>query len=406
MKKISGFTLLLLFVAGCVNAQDKVLGILGSSTAAGVGASVYDSSWAGRVDHFYRVTNNVISSTVNLAISGGTPYIAMPDGYVPPAGRPTPNTTHNITELMTYDPDVVIISFVSNGYNTYSFEEIKFTLETIRNIAVDAGKIAYVTTSQPRTSFGTAARERLRDVRDSIIKWFGTYSINFFDSIVNPVTLAILDEYNSGDDIHLNNAGHAVLSRQVIAKDIFNAALPVKLLDFSVRQLAGKKVAIKWTTTDEEENTSFIVERSMDGKDFTPARSIEGRNRSGNQQYMIEDEVMSVGRYYYRLNMRAGGHSKYSQVQSVLISDNNEMIKVRGNPSSNNLVLEIYTGSSQTGIVNIISMNGVVLKKESLELTNGMNLKSISIPSLQRGKYIIQLQLSGKIIQSGFIKAY
>ena len=124
MKKNFTILMVILFGISSLEAQDKLLGILGSSTAAGVGASVYDSSWVGRVDSFYRVTNNVINSTVNLAISGGTPYIAMPDGYVPPAGRPNPNVTHNITKIMTYNPDVLIISFVSNGYSSYSFAEI------------------------------------------------------------------------------------------------------------------------------------------------------------------------------------------------------------------------------------------------------------------------------------------
>lgn len=406
MKKITGFTLLSLLFTLSIQAQNKVLGILGSSTAAGVGASVYDSSWAGRLDHYYRVTNAVISSTVNLAISGGTPYIAMPDGYVPPAGRPNPNTDHNITELMTYNPDVVIISFVSNGYNTYTFEEIKFTLQTIHDIAVSAGKIAYVTTSQPRTSFGTTARQRLRDIKDSIIKWFGVNSINFFDSIVNPQTLAIRDEYNSGDDIHLNNAGHAVLFRQVVSKDIFNTALAVKLLDFSVQQLPGKKIGIKWTTTDEMENTRFTIERSMDGKEFKTIRTIEGRNRIGNQQYMIEDQVFSVGRYYYRINFGSGTNSKYSSIQSILISELNETILVKGNPSGNTIRLEIYAGSTQLANIIFISMNGIVLKSQSLQLNNGSNTISVNISSLPPGKYTLQLKLEGKTMTTGFIKAY
>jgi hypothetical protein len=39
---------------------------------------------------------------------------------------------------------------------------------------------------------------------------------------VNNADNKILAAYNSGDNIHLNNAGHALLYRQVVAKDIFN----------------------------------------------------------------------------------------------------------------------------------------------------------------------------------------
>ncbi len=404
MKKNFTILMVILFGISSLEAQDKLLGILGSSTAAGVGASVYDSSWVGRVDSFYRVTNNVINSTVNLAISGGTPYIAMPDGYVPPAGRPNPNVTHNITKIMTYNPDVLIISFVSNGYSSYSFAEIKFTLETIRNIALDAGKTVFVTTSQPRTDFGTAARQKLKDVKDSIVKWFGVFSINFYDSIVDPITLGIKAEYNSGDNIHLNDAGHAVLFRQVISKDIFELALPIRLQDFSVHQTGENKVSIQWTTNDDEENTSFILERSYNGKEFNPIAKVDGRNMPGNNSYKIEDRLPSNGKFYYRLKLTSGGISLYSSIQAITINNATPLLTVRGNPARENLLLEIYSPSSATGTVIIIGINGMILHQQSISLNTGSNSIRVNLDKIRNGQYIVRVAYKDRRLQAVFIK--
>ena len=59
-------------------------------------------------------------------------------------------------------------------------------------------------------------------VKDSILNRFGFYAINFYDSIVNNTDNTLLTDYAYGDGIHLNNSGHALLYRQVVAKDIFN----------------------------------------------------------------------------------------------------------------------------------------------------------------------------------------
>lgn len=64
----------------CVSNSSFTVVVLGSSTAAGSGASTADSAWVNR----YRVTITNINpnnSVINLGVGGKTTYNIMPDDY-------------------------------------------------------------------------------------------------------------------------------------------------------------------------------------------------------------------------------------------------------------------------------------------------------------------------------------
>ena len=90
--------ILALALAGTARSAENTIAILGSSTAAGVGASTYDSAFAGR---YAKYLGGLKPSwkLVNLAVGGYTTYHIMPTGWKRPAGRPAPDTARNITKV-------------------------------------------------------------------------------------------------------------------------------------------------------------------------------------------------------------------------------------------------------------------------------------------------------------------
>src|SRR3954464_11312264 len=67
------------------------IAVLGSSTAYGNGASVYDSSWVGKFTTYLKRKNSQ-NEVYNLGIPGYTTYNNLcPTGFIPPANRPSPN---------------------------------------------------------------------------------------------------------------------------------------------------------------------------------------------------------------------------------------------------------------------------------------------------------------------------
>lgn len=207
------------------------LGVLGSSTSAGNGSSTTDSSYVGRLKTYYVNTYGICDSVINLAVSGYNPYQEMPTGYaVPPAitaklsPQDQPDPAHNVTAILTHHPTHVLINLPSNGYDVLTLTEIKTALDTITNVLTRAGITWYITSSQPRqdATFSTQTLQNyLAQVGDSIMSWYGTHAIDFYDNMTIPGTTQRIATYEYGDSIHFNDAGHRVLSYQVIGTNMF-----------------------------------------------------------------------------------------------------------------------------------------------------------------------------------------
>src|SRR5215203_1037746 len=226
-KTLLALTVLLLLCAYNLSAQKKVV-ILGSSTAAGTGASNYDSSWAGRLQLSFRkniTAGDPDTIVINLAVGGYVTYYAMPIGYVPPAGRPAPDGEHNVTKALSFSPDIVLINFPTNDIGSgYSKNEFLNNLRFLSQQITSVGVKAYVATTQPRSQFDFSMRQALRECVDSVNNSFGANAINFWDDLAtNDGQFNLRPEVNSGDGVHANNLGHRLLFERVREKNIFGS---------------------------------------------------------------------------------------------------------------------------------------------------------------------------------------
>lgn len=230
------FALLMLIASSAAMAQTGRISVIGSSTAAGVGASSSDSSWVGRLNTYYKYQLGIVDSIHRLGVSGTTPYHGMPTSYVPPGGRPSPDPLHNVTRAVSLlqglavpANGVVIVNYPSNGYDTYTIAEIMSRLQTIYDSAVLAGNRCYVTTTQPRSDGNfsqPSVRLKMAVLKDSIINRFGVANtLNFWDGMYDPADTTILAIYRA-DSTHFNNLGHRILFDRVVAKNIFNLPAP------------------------------------------------------------------------------------------------------------------------------------------------------------------------------------
>ncbi|NUN70465.1 MAG: T9SS type A sorting domain-containing protein, partial [Bacteroidetes bacterium] len=203
----------------------RLIVVIGSSTAAGTGATAYDSSWVGRFRSYVK-TQDSTAAVVNLAIGGYTTYDAMPSSYVPPSGRPAPKVNNNITAALKFKPHAVIISLPTNdiAYG-YALSEQLANYDAIiaqvpKNVPV------FVSTAQPR-NLDANGRALLMQLRDSSAARYKNRALDFWTGLANSDgTVNAL--YNAGDGIHLNNAGHKVLFERVMAAGVWNSILNVR----------------------------------------------------------------------------------------------------------------------------------------------------------------------------------
>lgn len=197
----------------CARLSSHQITVLGSSTAAGAGVSHPDSAWVNR----YRASLQAVhtgNEVLNLAVGGYNSYRLMPTGSIPPAGRPWPDTTKNITAALKNQVDALIINLPSNDVALgYTVEEQLRNFDTLAAVAAQAGVPLFVSTTQPR-NFSPALVQKQMAVRDSLLARFGANVIDFWTGIADSNGL-IHPAYNSGDGVHLNNAGHKLLFQRV-----------------------------------------------------------------------------------------------------------------------------------------------------------------------------------------------
>ncbi|MBP9104018.1 MAG: T9SS type A sorting domain-containing protein [Chitinophagaceae bacterium] len=200
----------------------KKIGIIGSSTSQGNGASSTDSSYVGRLRNFF-VAKGLVDSVINFGMSGHSVFKGMPSSYIPFGNQEAPDPSRNITAILNRNVDVVIVNYPSNGYDVLNIGEIMMAFRTIFDSCVARGVKCYITTTQPREDFGPTTQIFLKEIRDSILIRFGNNSINFYDPVTTPGTTMTMPVYSYGDQIHLNNSGHLQLFNKVIAADILNS---------------------------------------------------------------------------------------------------------------------------------------------------------------------------------------
>ncbi len=195
--------------------------VLGSSTAANAGARPTSMGWVNRYD-MYMKTLHPDNEVINRAVGGYTTYHLMPTGFESPEKRPAVVTDRNITYALAQNPDAIIINLPSNDASHATLEQQQENFRVIAGLAAKAGVPLWFSTTQPR-NFADDKRAYQAAMRDWILATYGEFAIDFWTGLADQDG-RILRTVDSGDGVHLNNAGHALLFQRVAM-----ANLPYKL---------------------------------------------------------------------------------------------------------------------------------------------------------------------------------
>ncbi len=80
-----------------------------------------------------------------------------------------------------------------------------------------------------------------------------------------------------------------------------NTVLPVELASFT-SSLSGRDVTLNWTTSSENNNSVFEIERSSETTSWTKVGAVSGNGTTGSvSNYTFKDNGLSTGTYKYRL---------------------------------------------------------------------------------------------------------
>ena len=332
----------------------------------------------------------------------------MPSSYTPPDPNPSyqPLTAKNITAALALNPSVVLVNYPTNAYDVLSVTEVMYCLRTIRDSANKKGVPCFITTSQPRTSpssFNTSAvKAKLAEIKDSVLQEFGNFAVDFWTGLINPADTSIL--YDSGDNIHMNAAGHDILYQRVLAKNVFLATLPATFLQFNA-VYRNHATTISWLTAQESNIDDYEIQRSSDGTGFAKIGTVSANNNPGPNQYSyIDDRVQKGNSYYKVVIVDKDGKKHSSPIMTVYINAGRLAIIKAFARSSSQVVVELQNNEPQMVELQLLNNMGMIISRENRKIEAGSNSVYLSSPLLSSGVYHIRIKAAGISAATSFIK--
>ena len=378
-------------------AQKVRIVVLGSSTAAGNGASVPDSSWVGRTKTYFKSLGQ-LDTLYNLAFGGTRTEDALPNN----------GENGSVTRAMALHPDLVIVSFVSNdAVADIPIATTMSNLRTIAKVVTDAGKICWITTPHPRNSFTTFQNNLQKGVRDSTYLQFPGKNLDFWDCLVASDGVSINPIYDYGDGIHCNDAGHFQMYAVVKAANILAPffPLPLSFVDFTaVRQQEGN--LLHWTVGGKGSCPSFEVQRSGNGSDFRPVAEKTSADDGNCTIYSWLDASPPAGRSYYRLKMLSDGAIIYSPIVSIGAGAAQPFALSALFIPESGALLSVHLQTDQNRRITLSVMNaaGSVVRREEGQAFAPSSRFDVPLDGLAKGLYFLHITSSdGKRVTKGFI---
>lgn len=178
------------------------------------------------------------------------------------------------------------------------------------------------------------------------------------------------------------------------------APLPVKLVQFSAEpQLSS--VLLKWKTSTEKDNRSFVIERSVDSDSWEAIGEVQGAGNSQSDiDYDFSDIAPTKGVSYYRLKqIDFNGESEYSTVRSVAFHDNGENIQsvtlsLFPNPSAGKTNLQLKSNKAFSAVCQILVYNlrGELVHQQSVSVREDNQFVELDLQCLEAGFYLVELK--------------
>jgi hypothetical protein len=186
-----------------------------------------------------------------------------------------------------------------------------------------------------------------------------------------------------------------------------NPALMVHLLNFNAVKVANGDQVI-WTTENEQNYTSFTVQRSTDGG--ATFGVLGGVPSSGQGTYSLLDKAPVTGANAYRLQMTdLNGAVTYSKIVTIMYANTGNQIATNGfivypNPTVGPVNLTMnQVNAGQTYTIQIVNNLGAVIQTATSSTPNW----NTDVSHLLPGTYFVEVKNKGTnavVGKSAFVK--
>lgn len=167
--------------------------------------------------------------------------------------------------------------------------------------------------------------------------------------------------------------------------------LPITLVAFEA-VAASTHVDLYWATATETNNDHFIVERSPDGKAFTPIGRVEGQGNSYQlTSYHLADEEPLLGLNHYRLaQVDHDGTRTWSNTVTAFFQGDARP-HLWPNPTSGEMEATFEMRSDGPVLLRIDDASGRLVRTIRFQAMRGINQTRINTQQMQAGSYTFRV---------------
>lgn len=169
----------------------------------------------------------------------------------------------------------------------------------------------------------------------------------------------------------------------------YSSTLPLKLLSFSVQKSTNGKLRFVWTSAEEFNTASFIIERSSNGANYEPVGTVPAIGE-GSHAYSFISNNTTAPLELYRLRMLdKDGKQQFSNI--LRVNNDNSVFSLSAYPNPASDLLTIV--SSKQEILTVTSFTGQPIT--TVQLINGS--QSLHIANWSKGIYL--LKAGGSVVR-------
>jgi poly(3-hydroxybutyrate) depolymerase len=178
------------------------------------------------------------------------------------------------------------------------------------------------------------------------------------------------------------------------SKGLTTTPLPIKLEDFTATLLSGAppQTLLNWTTTFEQNNHYFLVQRSSDGQQFSTIDTVAATDSATGSSYNYTDTHPFAGANYYRLDqVDLDGTGTYSPIRLVTVGQASADFQLSPNPADATVYVEMGGEVSGSLQVRLLDAQGRTLRNWVMQKTAGNWNQALDVSGLAAGSYFIQV---------------
>ena len=173
--------------------------------------------------------------------------------------------------------------------------------------------------------------------------------------------------------------------------------LPVKLTGFIARS-EGKKVKIEWSTTSEQNNDRFEIQRSADGLTWETIDKVKGRGSTVTAtDYSAYDNNPFSGMNYYRLQQfDQDEKSSFSDIQSIRMTATGLVVSLSPNPTNSVIAFTLQNALVVKVFATLSDASGKIIHRQTFNDVQVNTMNKLSLQHLPApGVYILKLEGAG-----------